>query len=83
MSFNVNPTLAKRFIPRRVEALETGGPIDWAFAESLAFGSLLTRRNAPVRLSGQDVGRGTFSHRHVVMHDFDTTEKYIPLQHRR
>ncbi len=79
-TFNVNPTLAKRFIPRRVEALQNNGPIDWAFAESLAFGSLLLE-GTPVRLSGQDVGRGTFSHRHVVLHDYETTEKYIPLEH--
>jgi 2-oxoglutarate dehydrogenase E1 component len=79
-SFSVHPTLAKRFIPRRIEALENGGPIDWAFAESLAFGSLLLE-GAPVRLSGQDVGRGTFSQRHVVLHDYETTEKYIPLEH--
>ena len=78
--FNPNPTLAKRFIPRRVEALQNKGPIDWAFAESLAFGSLLVE-GTPVRLSGQDVGRGTFSHRHVVLHDFETTEKHIPLEH--
>lgn len=78
--FNVHPTLAKRFIPRRIEALAQGGPIDWAFAEALAFGSLLLEET-PVRLSGQDVGRGTFSQRHLVMHDYETTEKYIPLQH--
>ena len=78
--FNLNPTLAKRFIPRRIEALENGGPIDWAFAESLAFGSLLLE-NTPVRLSGQDVGRGTFSQRHAVLHDFETTDRYIPLEH--
>jgi len=78
--FRLNPTLAKRFIPRRVEALENGGPFDWAFAESLAFGSLLLE-GTPVRLSGQDVGRGTFSQRHVVLHDFETTDKYIPLEH--
>jgi 2-oxoglutarate dehydrogenase E1 component len=70
--FHIHPTLAKRFIPRRVEALEKGGPIDWAFAESLAFGSLLME-GTPVRLSGQDVGRGTFSQRHVVLHDYETT----------
>ena len=77
--FNPNPTLAKRFIPRRVEALEQGGPIDWAFAESLAFGSLLLE-GIPVRLSGQDVGRGTFSQRHVVMHDYENCERFIPLE---
>jgi 2-oxoglutarate dehydrogenase E1 component len=78
--FNLHPTLAKRFVPRRIEALENGGPIDWAFAESLGFGSLLLE-GTPVRLSGQDVGRGTFSQRHVVLHDYETTEKYIPLEH--
>jgi 2-oxoglutarate dehydrogenase E1 component len=78
--FTPNPTLAKRFIPRRAEALENGGPIDWALAEALAFGSLLLE-GTPVRLSGQDVARGTFSQRHVVLHDYLTTEKYIPLEH--
>ncbi|RYD41637.1 MAG: 2-oxoglutarate dehydrogenase E1 component, partial [Verrucomicrobiaceae bacterium] len=73
-------TLEKRFIPRRVEALENGGPIDWAFAESLAFGSLLLE-GTPVRLSGQDCRRGTFSHRHAVFYDFETRERYIPLEH--
>ncbi len=78
--FHLNPTLEKRFIPRRVEALQNGGPIDWAFAESLAFGSLLME-GKPVRLSGQDCGRGTFSQRHVVLHDYESTERYIPLEH--
>ena len=78
--FHLNPTLEKRFIPRRVEALSTGGPIDWAFAESLAFGSLL-QEGTPVRLSGQDCRRGTFSQRHVVFYDFETRERYIPLEH--
>ena len=78
--FHANPTLEKRFIPRRIEALEQGGPIDWAFAESLAFGSLLME-GTPVRLSGQDVARGTFSQRHVVLHDYETTARYIPLEH--
>lgn len=77
---NVHPTLAKRFIPRRIEALQNGGPFDWAFAESLAFGSLLLE-GTPVRLSGQDVGRGTFSQRHVVLHDYENGSKYIPLEH--
>lgn len=77
--FSIHPTLAKRFIPRRIEALENGGPYDWAFAESLAFGSLLLE-GFPVRLSGQDCRRGTFSHRHAVFYDFDTRERYIPLR---
>lgn len=80
VEFNLNPTLEKRFIPRRVEALASGGPIDWAFAESLAFGSLLLE-GTPVRLSGQDCRRGTFSQRHAVFYDFMTRERYIPLEH--
>jgi 2-oxoglutarate dehydrogenase E1 component len=78
--FNLHPTLAKRFIPRRLEALENGGPIDWAFAESLAWGSLLMEGN-PVRLSGQDCRRGTFSQRHAVFYDYETRARYIPLEH--
>jgi len=77
--FNLHPTLAKRFIPRRVEALEAGQGFDWAFAESLAWGSLLMEGN-PVRLSGQDVRRGTFSQRHAVLYDFQTRERHIALK---
>jgi len=78
--FHLNPTLAKRFIPRRIEALHNGGPIDWAFAESLAFGSLLMENN-PVRLSGQDCRRGTFSQRHAVFYDYETRARHIALEH--
>ncbi len=78
--FNLHPTLAKRFIPRRVEALENGGPFDWAFAESLAWGALLTEGHQ-VRLSGQDCRRGTFSQRHAVFYDSESRERYIPLEH--
>ncbi len=78
-NFSLNPTLEKRFIPRRVEALANAGPFDWAFAESLAFGSLLLE-GSPVRLSGQDCRRGTFSQRHAVFYDYETRERYIPLQ---
>ncbi|QTN33169.1 2-oxoglutarate dehydrogenase E1 component [Akkermansiaceae bacterium] len=77
-TFHLNPTLEKRFIPRRVEALQNAGPFDWAFAESLAFGSLLME-GSPVRLSGQDCRRGTFSQRHAVFYDYETRERYIPL----
>jgi 2-oxoglutarate dehydrogenase E1 component len=77
--FNLNPTLEKRFLPRRIEALANAGPIDWAFAESLAFGSLLME-GTPVRLSGQDCRRGTFSQRHAVFYDYETRERYIPLE---
>jgi 2-oxoglutarate dehydrogenase E1 component len=55
-------------------------PLDWSAAEALAFASLAVA-NHPVRLSGQDSERGTFSHRHAVLHDFDTGERYMPLQH--
>jgi 2-oxoglutarate dehydrogenase E1 component len=78
--FNLHPTLAKRFIPRRVDALKNGGPIDWAFAEALAFGSLLMEQT-PVRLSGQDSRRGTFSQRHAVFYDYETGESHSPLEH--
>ncbi|SHJ25443.1 2-oxoglutarate dehydrogenase E1 component [Rubritalea squalenifaciens DSM 18772] len=77
--FNLHPTLAKRFVPRRKEAIEKGEGIDWALAEALAFGSLVMEGN-PVRLSGQDCRRGTFSHRHAVFYDGETRERYIPLQ---
>ena len=53
--------------------------LDWALGELMAYGSLLTE-NIPVRLSGQDVERGTFSHRHAVLRLEDSEEKYIPLQ---
>jgi len=77
--FQLHPTLAKRFVPRRTEALENGGPYDWAFAEALAFGSLLLE-GFPVRLSGQDCRRGTFSHRHAVFYDYETRERFVPLR---
>jgi 2-oxoglutarate dehydrogenase E1 component len=78
--FTLNPTLEKRFLPRRTEALANGGPFDWAFAESLAFGALLLE-GSPVRLSGQDCRRGTFSQRHAVFYDYETRARHIPLQH--
>ncbi|MCH8684641.1 2-oxoglutarate dehydrogenase E1 component [Pedomonas mirosovicensis] len=76
-SFKIHRTL-ERVIKARAQALETGDGIDWATAEQLAFGTLL-KEGFGVRLSGQDVGRGTFSHRHAVFTDQETEEKYIPL----
>ena len=57
---------------------EKGTEIDWGLAEAMAFGSLLIEGNH-VRLTGQDVQRGTFSHRHAVVKDQDTEEEYTPL----
>lgn len=55
-------------------------PINWGYAETMAYASLVDE-NYPVRLSGQDSGRGTFAHRHAVLHDHNTGETYTPLQH--
>jgi 2-oxoglutarate dehydrogenase E1 component len=76
--FAVHPKLATQ-LERRRAALEEGG-IDWGQAESLAFASLLVE-GIPIRLTGQDTERGTFSHRHAVLHDVNTGETYAPLQH--
>ena len=78
-NFRLHPKL-RGFIERRHAAIEKGGPIDWAFGEALAFGTLALE-GTPVRLSGQDSGRGTFSQRHLVFVDSDTGKKYTPLQH--
>jgi 2-oxoglutarate dehydrogenase E1 component len=76
--FAVHPKLAGQ-LERRRTALEEGG-IDWGQAEALAFASLLVE-GIPIRLTGQDTERGTFSHRHAVLHDVNTGETYAPLQH--
>ena len=77
-SFHLHPTIAKRFLAARKKALDASEGFDWAYAESLAFGSLLAE-GLGVRLSGQDVRRGTFSQRHCVFYDTETRERYIPL----
>lgn len=68
----------QRFLSNRRKALDKRTGIDWSFAEALAFGSLLIE-GTPVRLSGQDSERGTFSQRHAVLHDEKTGERHIPL----
>jgi 2-oxoglutarate dehydrogenase E1 component len=75
--FTVNPKLAKQ-LERRRATIEEGG-IDWGQAEGLAFASLLVE-GIPVRLTGQDTERGTFSHRHVVLHDAENGQAYAPIQ---
>ena len=67
-----------RFLDNRKKMFETGEGIDWATAEALAFASLIDEGH-PVRLSGQDVERGTFSQRHAVLIDQETEDRYIPL----
>lgn len=79
-SFTLHPTLSNRFLPRRRSLLERGEGFDWALAESLAWGALLMD-GYPVRISGQDCRRGTFSQRHAVFYDFNTRERFIPLKH--
>ncbi len=78
-NFHLHPKL-HGFVEKRREAWEKGGPIDWAYGEALAFGTLVLE-GTPVRLSGQDSGRGTFSQRHLVFYDAETGHKYCPLQH--
>ncbi len=75
--FNVHRKLL-RVLDARREMFKTGENIDWAVGEALAFGTLLAE-GVPVRLSGQDSGRGTFSHRHAVLVDQVTEARYVPL----
>jgi 2-oxoglutarate dehydrogenase E1 component len=75
--FNVHRKL-RRPLGKRLEAIDNGA-IDFGQAESLAFGSLLTE-GVHIRLTGQDTERGTFSHRHLVLHDENTGLKYCPMQ---
>jgi 2-oxoglutarate dehydrogenase E1 component len=79
--FSVHKTI-QRFLDNRRQAVETGEGLDWATGEALAFGSLLDE-GYPVRLSGQDSERGTFSQRHSVLIDQQTEARYIPLNHIR
>ncbi|CAG8437372.1 3443_t:CDS:2 [Ambispora gerdemannii] len=76
-NFNVHPALG-RILKARDKSITEGQNIDWATAEGLAFGSLLLEHKH-VRLSGQDVERGTFSQRHAVLHDQVTEYQYVPL----
>jgi len=76
--FTVHAKL-KRQLERRRETITQGG-MEWAQAEALAFGSLLVE-GSPIRLTGQDVERGTFSQRHLVLHDPTNDRRWAPIQH--
>jgi 2-oxoglutarate dehydrogenase E1 component len=76
-SFTIHRKLRKPFA-KRIDALEHGG-IEFGHAEALAFASLLTE-GVHIRLTGQDTERGTFSHRHLVLHDENTGLEYCPMQ---
>jgi 2-oxoglutarate dehydrogenase E1 component len=77
--FHLHKTLG-RFIENRRKSIETGANIDWSTGEALAFCSLMLDGH-PVRLSGQDSERGTFSQRHSVLHDQETDRRYTPFNH--
>ena len=77
-SIHILPKQKRTLLDRREQVFKAGGPYDWSFAETLAFGSLLLD-GKPVRLSGQDSRRGTFSQRMSVLYDERTRERYIPL----
>ncbi len=77
--FQAHPKLLP-MLEKRSKTIAEGGPVDWALAEALAFGTLLIE-GTPVRLSGQDSARGTFSQRHAVIVNQKTGEEYAPLDH--
>ncbi|KAG9489910.1 hypothetical protein GDO78_005691 [Eleutherodactylus coqui] len=72
--------LLKTYAQSRIQKLQEGTKLDWATAEALAFGSLLCQ-GFHIRLSGQDVGRGTFSQRHAMVVCQETNDTYVPLNH--
>ncbi len=76
-TFSINPKI-KRQLKQKQKAYTSGKDIDWGFGEQLAYGSLLID-GSPVRLSGQDSERGTFSHRHAAFYDIHSRERYCPL----
>ncbi len=77
--FHLHPKL-RGFVDKRREAIEKNLPVDWAFGEALAFGSLVLQ-GTRVRLSGEDSGRGTFTQRHLAFYDSENSSRYIPMQH--
>jgi 2-oxoglutarate dehydrogenase E1 component len=79
--FNINPKMVGQ-LARRAKMGDGAVPLDWAFAEAVAFGSLVLD-GTRVRLSGQDSGRGTFSQRHAVLYDTQTGKSWVPLSELR
>lgn len=75
--FQVYPKL-QRILQRRANALDEGEKVDWALAETLAFATILAE-GQPIRITGQDSERGTFSQRHLVLHDYKTGDTFSPL----
>jgi 2-oxoglutarate dehydrogenase E1 component len=75
--FHLNPKMVSQ-LARRAKMADGAQPLDWSTAEALAFGSLLIE-GTPIRLTGQDTSRGTFSQRHIVFHDAVTGETWTPL----
>lgn len=78
--FDANPKLLRQLAKRAEAAKNNEEKIDWGFAEAFAFGSLL-KSGKTVRLVGQDAERGTFSHRHAVLHGTNTNQRFTPLNH--
>jgi len=78
LKFNINPKV-NIFLKRRLDEMNASkAQIDWSMAEALAFGSLLLE-GVPIRMSGQDTRRGTFSQRHAVLIDVESEDEYLPL----
>jgi len=78
--FHIQPKIKRVVLDHRRKVFENGGPYEWHYAELVAFGSLLLD-GTPVRLSGQDSARGTFSTRHAILYDAQTGAPYVPLLH--
>src|SRR5467141_1306023 len=78
--FNIQPKIKRIIVEHRRKVFENGGPFEWHYAELLAFGALLLE-GTPVRLSGQDSARGTFSTRHAILYDAKTGAPYTSLMH--
>ncbi len=78
--FEVQPKIQRIVLDHQRKIFEDGGPYEWHYAEALAFGSLLLD-GIPIRLSGQDSSRGTFSTRHSILYDAKTGKPYVPLMH--